>query len=87
MLYELGRFFLLSIHQKITKTLQGALFLSTGAENHRSTGRASDPAGRVSEPAGRALDLVGRASEQARRASEEAAALRGPQIKLGKPWS
>ena len=37
MLYELGRFFLLSIHQKITKTLQGALFLSTDAENHRST--------------------------------------------------
>ena len=36
MLYELGRFFLLSIHQKITKTLQGALFLSTDAENHRS---------------------------------------------------
>ena len=37
MLYELGRFFLLSIHHKITKTLQGALFLSTGAENHRSS--------------------------------------------------
>ena len=41
MLYELGRFFLLSIHQKITKTLQGALFLSTGAENHRSSGEFS----------------------------------------------
>ena len=37
MLYELGRFFLLSIHHKITKTLQGALFLSNDAENHRSS--------------------------------------------------
>ena len=36
MLHELGRIFLLSIHHKITKTLQVALFLSTGAENHRS---------------------------------------------------
>ena len=37
MLHELGRFFLLSIHHEITKTLQVALFLSTGAENHRSS--------------------------------------------------
>ena len=50
MLYELGRFFLLSIHQKITKTLQGALFLSTDAENHRST--KDSPGGRWEEGKG-----------------------------------
>ena len=38
MLHELGQIFLLSIHHEITKTLQVALFLSTGAENHRSNG-------------------------------------------------
>ena len=58
MLYELGRFFLLSIHHKITKTLQGALFLSTGAENHRSTPRASQLALRASQLALRASQLA-----------------------------
>ena len=37
---------------------------------------------RASEPAGRPW-----ATEQARRASEEAAALGGPRIMLGEPWS
>ena len=49
--------------------------------------RASELAGRNSKPAGRVLNPVGRGSKQARRATEEAAALGGPQIKLGEYWS
>ena len=41
-LHKLGRFFLLSIHHKITKTLQVAWFLSAGAENHRSSVRKGE---------------------------------------------